>query len=1257
MSYLRLQTQIINNWQFTGTSAILRIFSSQQFFEATTGELVPQGQVNNIHSCYQEYACTVSGTTLTIPAVTIATTTDSTVPSAVYTAVIYSPQDSPIYYLLSQFTVDPSYFQVEPQSATEVTGAGTGSAIGVYTERGVSGGKNYYNAQSEIDSTSLSAIVYASGSGEWRIKDAAGVNLYIGTENVAYPWDVVTWSAASGSLPVPVVAEYATVLSSTWENLILSNQAFAVPSLGSWGNGPFWNIAQTKQYVSNLVGDGTTPYAAELVIGKTALTVDPDLANFPIAIGANDPTFLALTSAVYVASYGCNQAGLDAALAFIGSDDKQLIITCDISVTDHTVIPANVNLTFESQGKFTVAGGKTVTVGLMTPAPSMQIFAGTGNVIFDESAVPYLDVTWWAGASPHSAVLSTAEHAFAQVKSSVVAGNGPVELGNNVWMLTDFVFPDDSIWNGVGNSTNAGDGTVLKLRTLTIPLAARAVCRIEEDFRNIVLNNFTIDVGSSDAASCFIASGSVPNSGINCQLNGVTFRGTATTSPPQTYIFDADNAHGWECINVQFNHCQWSTPEDTKSFHLDTVNSLIYFNGRQANNSKDGIFGYLEYAGWITDDTPDNRGVAGLVPIVTTDRTIKCSIGSGSKNATVTTGTVSLNDVGAQVVFDDGTVSTNYITGITSATTFTVQTNSPHTYTTADTDVNYYSPDTDGALAVWYLINGHNTLQINNNTDEGYQYFLVNNASDNLSPVNINGGIIQSIVQFNAAMVMNVTGCRLTSQLFEDPNGVQATLSLYGNSMSSTSLWGVVLLAPTPWGFNNGTSMVPVNFNYGFNGGSFANYNQQFIEVPTWFLQSPRHPGTLSTPLQGTYASDITTGGPHKALIGWGRTEPTSGIPDYYYWLARDYDTGFTLFVGNQAFPYRGYEFDATVYAQTFNGQELTPATITSNQNDYIPSDSSYFYRLATNASRNITGLALSGTSLLSELGGEKHEIWNVGTHNIVLKFQDVGSAAANRFLTDTGVDITVLPNERVVLAYDGTVSRWRASKLNTTGVLSDGTTITTVLPVVMEQPLEVEGIASFTDEVDITLALEVGQAFDFHLDFQPSSSTTGVAIIGNPGSHAISLDENTDIMTLQADTIEILGATAVTGTVNVSAGIRESGAQGIGYGTGAGGTVTQGSGSGKATTVVLNKVCGLITMDNAALNADTIVTFALTNSCIATTDQLIITHQSGGTVGKYIFNSQCGSGTANINVTNISTGNLSEAIVLRFNLFKSVSS
>ena len=111
----------------------------------------------------------------------------------------------------------------------------------------------------------------------------------------------------------------------------------------------------------------------------------------------------------------------------------------------------------------------------------------------------------------------------------------------------------------------------------------------------------------------------------------------------------------------------------------------------------------------------------------------------------------------------------------------------------------------------------------------------------------------------------------------------------------------------------------------------------------------------------------------------------------------------------------------------------------------------------------------------------------------------------------------------------------------------------------------------------------------------------------------------------------------------------------GMGYATGAGGAVTQLT--SKATGVTVNTVCGQITLHNATLNAGVEVTFTVTNSACATTDCVVVNHDSVGTAGAYgIYANSIGAGSFAITVTNLSAGNLGEAIVLNFAIIKAVA-
>jgi hypothetical protein len=177
----------------------------------------------------------------------------------------------------------------------------------------------------------------------------------------------------------------------------------------------------------------------------------------------------------------------------------------------------------------------------------------------------------------------------------------------------------------------------------------------------------------------------------------------------------------------------------------------------------------------------------------------------------------------------------------------------------------------------------------------------------------------------------------------------------------------------------------------------------------------------------------------------------------------------------------------------------------------------------------------------------------------------------------------------------------------------------------------------------------ELGVGGDINLDDGGTYETT-VQVVTPTANRTISFPDATGTVALVAGSsgqVTYNNAGAQAGgnlSYDATAGT-------FGYGTGRG-TVTQQT--NKSTGVTLNAPCGAITMNGAALSADTTVSFTLTNSSIAATDLLVLNHVSGGTAGSYVVNAQAAAGSASINVTNISTGSLSEAIVIGFAVIKS---
>lgn len=108
----------------------------------------------------------------------------------------------------------------------------------------------------------------------------------------------------------------------------------------------------------------------------------------------------------------------------------------------------------------------------------------------------------------------------------------------------------------------------------------------------------------------------------------------------------------------------------------------------------------------------------------------------------------------------------------------------------------------------------------------------------------------------------------------------------------------------------------------------------------------------------------------------------------------------------------------------------------------------------------------------------------------------------------------------------------------------------------------------------------------------------------------------------------------------------------GIGYGPGNGGSVTQLT--NKTTAVTLNKPCGRVIMNNAALAAGATVQFALNNSLVTATDHVILTKRDVGANAEYtIYVDKVIDGIIVIRVTNISGSSRSDALEIGFAIWR----
>lgn len=153
------------------------------------------------------------------------------------------------------------------------------------------------------------------------------------------------------------------------------------------------------------------------------------------------------------------------------------------------------------------------------------------------------------------------------------------------------------------------------------------------------------------------------------------------------------------------------------------------------------------------------------------------------------------------------------------------------------------------------------------------------------------------------------------------------------------------------------------------------------------------------------------------------------------------------------------------------------------------------------------------------------------------------------------------------------------------------------------------------------------------------------------------------DVASVHADGFHVTGLGAFSGALT-AASLAATGAitsssatAGIGYVTGAGGAVTQLTSKSTAPPAI-NKVCGQITMNNAALAAGAKVSFTVSNTSCAALDAPYVWVVSGGTTNAYRASvTAVAASSFTVTVENITAGSLSEAPVIGFFINKAVAS
>lgn len=703
---------------------------------------------------------------------------------------------------------------------------------------------------------------------------------------------------------------------------------------------------------------------------------------------------------------------LATAVSSIGATETVLTCTRAVTVSSSVSIPKNIKFAPIGECVITVAASQTLTIGTFIDPGNVKVFTSTASgakVLFSKAAVRAINLAWWVGNTSGANITD----ALSEALESVNTNQGIIHVPTGQWLSSGgHIVAGGVTIEGEGNFVSAGYGTSIKLSSPSTTY----LFKIGEGEFSIRFEKILLDGTVTTSKVGVYMTGQCPNTSGDILFKKVTF----LTFNNGFEIFSDDVTgppvcNGWQVAQVKFDTC-------------------IFQNNANAGIKTNSVNGQITTINTNFAPVPRNKfGIdcasCGLLTVIGGEHTgTLYSKNFVDGNVTTGTDTVTITAHG----FTDGQQVYLTTTGVLPVTSPALGLTSKFVYIKyVDANNVQFSAVSGGAAidittaagggvhtvtnlssGVIKISGAHPPINLIGTQDEGFATYIQNDASDASGIINLNGNLIQSKILLNQTCKINSNGNNYRSNSWKTTSPDSSVITSIGDFVN------VIDLA----GGNVGTAYLMDATSTG--GGKFdldlsSNNNKFVFRTPTRFLSPAINDSQPTIPIVGI--GNYTATSTDKPALRIGRTD-IFGTFDFYYDIYRKYSNGRLQILGNQT-GFTGVDTNGDVTASRFIGDVVTPAQITSNQNNYSPGTTAQTIRLASDASHNITGFNIA------QVANQQHWVFNVGSQNIVLKNQDASSTAANRLANNTGADITLFPNDIAFIQYDATVSRWRVGK------------------------------------------------------------------------------------------------------------------------------------------------------------------------------------------------------------------------------------
>ena len=681
----------------------------------------------------------------------------------------------------------------------------------------------------------------------------------------------------------------------------------------------------SKDQIDTMLGALTdaAPKASDAVIGVAKLTKAPASAVNPIAVGANDDSYVGIAQTKYLNGY----ASLAAAVTAIGSTPTHLKITTAGSISDNLSIPATCIVSFEGNGKVTVAANKTLTIGKMTDPGNRQVFVQadkTANVRFAAGAVEKMNVAWLADDADLSNVIDQ------YLASCNTNSGGRIYLPAGTWTT-----------NGnhlIKSGTHIyGDGVAIT--TLKLTATDKAILKVGEIIYNTHFAHLTLDGDNKADSIGLLFAGTAPNTSGHANLHGVKIRNCSVgldidgTNSWQLAALNIDaesyfesNGIGLRCnsennlircwanfyagagqwcldlIHVggaAFYSCEFAGPAGYFGDYQIEANTVVAAGGITGNGRGKSVVTiagmtnspktvYVENL-TTTEHTTATLIAAAFAKALANDPDVCTAVHVAQSGAQIKLITLDEQATDATMNF---TIENDTCTGITNSTTSTL-TNTP-------------GANTGMAEGVLKLTGGRGgPISFYNCQDEGFKTFLQNDSSDFNGVVNIYGGIVQAAMRLNQTMMLNIDGTAAQPKILRDGANSASIIRFNGHCRN--------------WVYDHGSPVtqhiVEARIdNFGNVGGSVLSED---IKTLTWDARRGlplRFTERTNTYFQAATDPTIALMSPREKNALRIGLEHQGGGDWFYYDIYRKYADGRLQIQGNQA-GYVGLDFNGDIDA------------------------------------------------------------------------------------------------------------------------------------------------------------------------------------------------------------------------------------------------------------------------------------------------------------------------------------------------------